>query len=106
MGLPIQDIMSPGKRQNVLTLKKSQARHIGMDTQTIRTIALDLGAKPRTVTKWRERHVPWKWRLLIEDEAKRRGLEIDRTAFDRFGTDAPAGGVASPCPVSPLAGSR
>jgi hypothetical protein len=37
--------------------------------QIIRETAIKLGAKPRAVAKWRQRGVPWKWRLLIAEEA-------------------------------------
>ena len=52
-----------------------------MDRKTLEQIAAQLGAKPAAVLKWRQRQVPYRWRLLIEDEAKKRGLQVDRRVF-------------------------
>ena len=49
----------------------------------ISAVAADLGASDNNIRVWRQRVVPYKWRLLIMKEAKRRKIRISEADFAR-----------------------
>lgn len=52
----------------------------------IRASAERLGIQAEAIRKWGERgRVPYRWRLPILDDCKRRRLNVDPAWFDRFG---------------------
>ena len=51
--------------------------------EEIDRLAADLGVDENTRRVWRQRHVPYKWRLPIIRAAERQGIKIDECAFDR-----------------------
>lgn len=55
-----------------------------MMQDTIKAIAADMGAKPETVKKWRQRGVPYRWRLLILQEAEKRQIKMQPHDLESF----------------------
>jgi hypothetical protein len=47
--------------------------------QTIQRLARLRGVNEATIKKWRQRGVPWKWRVILREDAKNR---IPLDAFD------------------------
>lgn len=56
-----------------------------MTDDTLKAIALEMGAKPETVKKWRQRGVPYRWRLILLEEAAKRDITIKPAAFEPVG---------------------
>jgi len=53
--------------------------------QIIERLAREIGASGPVRRKWRERRsVPHRWRLPLLEAAEKRGIEIDRAAFDDY----------------------
>lgn len=50
--------------------------------ETVAEIAVELGAKPEALKKWRQRGVPHRMRLPIVRVAKERGIDLPDEAFD------------------------
>ncbi len=50
---------------------------------TIDKIASDLGVHPNVRRVWRQRHVPYRWRLPILREAERSGVDLKDSDFDQ-----------------------
>lgn len=50
----------------------------------IERLALAREIKATTIKKWRQRGVPWRWRVLLSEDAEKQGLpHIPKGAFER-----------------------